>query len=270
MRQAMGQMRPADLSRLTGESQTNIGRYFKGREPSLSFVAAFCLKLNVSPTWLILGRGPMRMDDADLSAVSDETILAEAHARQTRLLDQVKRAVRQIADAEASAPIAARPSKAGRRLGYAEIPAHDVPTDHEWQDRYVPIIDAVAAGNGLASVGGADDFPPGWAESFVEFAGAPAGSFAVRVAGRSMTPQFQDGDLAIVDPARPAVSGRPAVVVFQDRNHGRRVGRIKVFRKRGRKVVLESTAAGHDPIELDAADVTAAYAIAVRLPKFAD
>lgn len=264
-------MSSRDLAAGLGIPPATLSRYITGYSLiPLDMFARICLALGVSPAWLLLGRGPERIDAVDLSAVPDDQVAEEWLARQKRLFDQVRRAVAMVEPAPPASPkrspgCEARPPK----NGFVEVPSHDVPSSADWQDRYVPIIDAVAAGNDLGSIGAADDYPPGWAESFVEYADAPHGSFAVRVAGRSMEPAFRDGDLVIIDPSKRPIGGRPAVVVFEDAAVGRRKGRIKVLRRRGKKVILESLAPGHDPIELTTAEVLAAYPVYAHLPKVA-
>lgn len=46
----------AELARLTGFHPEAIRRYRQGRTPPASFVAAVCHVLQISPSWMLLGR----------------------------------------------------------------------------------------------------------------------------------------------------------------------------------------------------------------------
>ena len=75
--QAMGNMRPADLARLTGISTPSISRYFNDRDPSLDFVMKVCEALKINAHWLLFGTGEMEVDKVDLSTVCFDDISTE-------------------------------------------------------------------------------------------------------------------------------------------------------------------------------------------------
>jgi len=141
--------------------------------------------------------------------------------------------------------------------GFVVVSEHEIPEGLDWRPRYVPVIDNIAAGPG-AEVTQAEEYPPGWAESFVAFHDAPEGAFAVRVAGSSMAPSYRDGDMLVIDPNRPAASGEICVVVYT---------RLKRVRFENGTVVLESLNPSFTPVTLQRTAVAQAYAILAHLPK---
>ena len=69
----------------------------------------------------------------------------------------------------------------------------------------VPIISYVQAGDWQEVY---DPFPPGYAEEWIETAATShPNSFALRVHGDSMEPEFREDDIITVDPGREATSG---------------------------------------------------------------
>lgn len=266
-------MRPAELARRTACPPSTLHGYLTDREMPATFLVATCRALDLSAHWLLLGEGPMHAGQVDLGAASYEAIAAEFLARLGQMhaaMAALRPAMERLAAGEAvPAAKAAAPRAAHRRPGFREVGPEDVPTGHDWQDTFLPVIAMAAAGAG-ASADQADAYPPGWAESFVEFHGAPAGSFAVRVSGDSMVPAYHDGDLLVIDPARQARNGEIAVVVYRDPDLDVRAARLKRHRRRGATVILESLAAGHPPVRLPADRVIAAYAIHQHLAKWTD
>lgn len=75
-----------------------------------------------------------------------------------------------------------------------------------WDLGKVPLISSVQAGNWCEAV---DNFHPGDAEEWLP---APARhgphAYALRVVGTSMEPRFREGEIVVIDPEVPAVSGR--------------------------------------------------------------
>jgi hypothetical protein len=78
---AMGDMRPADLARMTGVPPSTLSGYFKLRSIPAEFVVDACVALNISADWLLLGEGPMRRGEIDFSDVPVEQIMAEYNRR---------------------------------------------------------------------------------------------------------------------------------------------------------------------------------------------
>jgi SOS-response transcriptional repressor LexA len=120
-------------------------------------------------------------------------------------------------------------------LGYKKIEREDLPAD--WQGRYVPIVNRIAAGPGVDTVE-AEAFGPGDASQFVEYRGASPTTLAVEVVGDSMRPDFRPCDLVIADMAEPVEAGL-AVVIYLDAS-GDGIARLKRIRRNGRQIILES------------------------------
>lgn len=92
--------------------------------------------------------------------------------------------------------------------------------------RHIPIIDYVQAG---AWTTVADPFPPGAAYEYVQTDLDLSGSaFALRVKGRSMAPEFSEGDVIIID---PSVSPTPGDFVVA--KNGGDEATFKKYRPRG-------------------------------------
>jgi len=260
---------------LGGFSQDQVSRAERGAGgiPD-AMLRALSRDHNISPDWVLTGEGSMFKGQVATGAPEDlEAGRAEASPvvgpANARVLDRVLAAHERLIDALAGR---GRPPWAAAEIaepGYVEVGAEGLEGRSDLYETHVPIIDAVAAG-AAREAGQADAYPPGWAESFVEFPGAPPGAFAVRVAGASMEPDFRDGDLVIVDPRRRAEGaggGEPAVVVYEDPATGCRLGRLKVFRRRGRRAVLASRNPAYPEVELETKAVLAAYRIMRHLPR---
>jgi len=262
---------------LGGFTLDQVSRAERGENAiPMDMLAALADRYHVNVNWLLTGAGEMFV--APMSANAPVELAAEqaeagagqaVPAGDARVLDRVLAAHERLIDALASQRAAPWGAAEIAEPGYVEVGAEVVEGRPDLYETHVPIVDAVAAG-AARETGQADAYPPGWAESFVEFAGAPAGAFAVRVAGASMEPDFRDGDLVIVDPRRRAEGaggGEPAVVVYEDPATGCRLGRLKVFRRRGRRVVLASMNPAYPEVELEAKAVLAAYRIMRHLPR---
>ena len=168
------------------------------------------------------------------------------------------------AEAAPPAATAAPAQPAGR--GFVEVSQHELPEGQDWRPFYVPVVDAIAAGAATETTQ-AEDYPPGWAESFVAYRNAPEGSFAVRVSGDSMTPQYRDGDMIVVAPHREARGGETAVVVYEDPTTGVRLSRLKRLRLDSGMVVLESLNPDYPPVEIDASLLIRAWPLLAHLPR---
>lgn len=147
-----------------------------------------------------------------------------------------------------------------------EISAEELPADRDWRPAYVPVIDNIAAGAGSDTVQ-AEDFPPGWAESFVAYPDAPEGAFAVRVSGDSMAPTYADGDMIVVNPHQQVSPGEVAVVLYQEPETGARLSRLKRLRLRGRQAILESLNPDYPPVTLESDQLIHAYPVLAHLPR---
>ncbi len=287
----LGGYRPETLSRLAGAKSASIALDLLIR------LAEWAEGRGISARWLILGAGPMHREEAVSAAgrvdLAGATTTALSHAlllvlgrRMGLDLEAIARrwwvdmplpggeaaavpiaglveAIESQCDgAEAPAPPAA---PAGRPVaGYRTVPPEDVPSDPSWSEHYVPLVCCAAAGAGIETIE-ASEHPPGWAGEFVVYDGAPETAVAVRVRGESMAPRYRDGDVVIVDPARPAASGEVCCCLV-DRD-GAREARIKRLRLGGRWATLESLAPGRRAERIPRGRLLAAYAIVDHLPK---
>jgi SOS-response transcriptional repressor LexA len=136
--------------------------------------------------------------------------------------------------------------------GYEEVPLESAPRD--WPGKMVPCLGSVAAGRGIETTE-ADSYPPGVADSYIIYRGAPPKAFALKIAGDSMEPKYRQGDVVIVDPDQPERSG--IVCCVFDPGTGSRVGAVKRLSIRGRTAVLESMNPKYKPLERPAAQVSA-------------
>lgn len=145
--------------------------------------------------------------------------------------------------------------------GYHEVDRDELPPD--WRGRFLPVIGRLSAGQGVDTTE-AEEHAPGWADSFVAHDSAPTGAFALRVVGDSMLPDYADGDMVIVDPARPVEHGVACVIVSED---GERRARLKMLTRKGKTVTLVSTNKKHPPLKIPTDKMVAAYAIIKHLPR---
>lgn len=63
LRFAVGGLTYAEVGRIVGCSAESVRRYLQGQMPSVEFVYAFCSRLGISPTWLLLGVGDFHLGD---------------------------------------------------------------------------------------------------------------------------------------------------------------------------------------------------------------
>jgi SOS-response transcriptional repressor LexA len=192
--------------------------------------------------------------------------LDAALADISRRLGTVEAAIREFR----AAAVPSIPQSAIRNLQWKVAQVYEAGfhiVDRDGAERHgpeglVPILGRIAAGPGAETLE-AVQYEPGDAEAFLAYAGAPAGAVAVRVVGRSMEPEFREGDLVIVDPGRPTDSGLACVI---QRVADTEVARLKKIRRRGRRVILESTAGGFAAEELPADALVGSYAVIAHLP----
>lgn len=63
LRFAVGGLTYAEVGRIVGCSAESVRRYLQGQLPSVEFIYSFCSRLDISPTWLILGVGEFHLGD---------------------------------------------------------------------------------------------------------------------------------------------------------------------------------------------------------------
>jgi SOS-response transcriptional repressor LexA len=219
------------LSKAFGVSPNNVSRYLSGRRPMpLWFVMGSAGLLGLNGNWLIYGEGPPGRRDVDWSLVAYEDLQAEA-ARQRLEFEKGLRKLQKAMEAasgtgaasppapEFHAPPAAEeaPFEVRELLepAFREVGAETIRTEKGWRKSHVPVVDRLAAGKGREPIE-AGQYPPGWAHTFIKFANPGEDRIAVRVAGPSMEPDYEMGDLVICDPAEAAQSGDVAVVLWTE------------------------------------------------------
>lgn len=122
--------------------------------------------------------------------------------------------------------------------------------------RYVPLLSMAQAGSQL-------DFA--FSDGAYDYEGVPAfnvkdpRAFAVRIAGDSMQPKFQEGDVVIVSPAKQPHHGDCVLAKLGERENGGVVFKLYTSRDAGRRVILSSYNPAHQPIELERENVVWIY-----------
>lgn len=103
--------------------------------------------------------------------------------------------------------------------------------------------------------------------SVTEFVSAPAvvervaGAFALRIDGASMSPAYENGDLVVVGPSRPARDYRPAVVQLRNQ-----IGvTCKIYHERDGRVHLLPVNERYEPTSHDTRDVLWALEVLFRV-----
>ena len=265
-----------------GISQTQLGGEMGFRSDTLSAlergamtgipldlvaaIAQWSVGAGFSLRWLFGGAGPMRPESPLLADATDQDIKEELAGRLARdLLARRDLVVSRPAEAAAAPASNIEPVKGPFQVvgfyqpGFQVVDAEQLPEN--WHGVYVPIIGRLAAGEGVDTIE-AEESPPGWANAFLIYEGAPAGAFAVRVVGNSMEPEYRDGDMVVVDPDRPARSGICCVICDRD---GDRIARLKRLRLRGRTATLESLHPDYPPVKVPATGLQA-YRLLAHLP----
>lgn len=133
-------------------------------------------------------------------------------------------------------------------------------------ENYIPVIGRLAAGQSVAEdTVEADSHEPGDADTFLLYTGrAPSSAFALRVVGDSMEPEYSDGDMVVVDGARPVRSGICCVIYARD--GGDRIARLKKLTIARGRAHLASTNPAVPTITLPA-DSIEAYKVIDHLPR---
>jgi len=135
--------------------------------------------------------------------------------------------------------------------GYRTVSAEELPL--MWHGHYIPVIGRLAAGDSAgADTVEAESHPPGWADSFLVYDGAPPAAIAARLLGDAMAPHYQDGDMIVVDLARSVREGICCVIYPSGSGQ---LAKLKRLRIAGRVAFLESTNPVHPAIKLPAKSV---------------
>ncbi len=277
-----------DMAKELGRANNNaISRLEKGLSPTIHFDMLDALgrmagRGGFTYEWLMTGNliSPhISEEDLKLAIAGRDAIQILTERGLSEIIPYIRKSIDQRRGQSPAAPAAsdeqapaaeAEAASTGGQVPY-EVTAliepgfHTVSPeqlDDDWQGKCVPVLGRLAAGEGIDTTE-AEQHPPGWANSYIIYKRAPKGAFAVRIAGDSMLPDYVDGDMVIVDPARPSHRGVCCVIWDCD---GERRAAIKKLTRRGRKAVLESINPDFAPIELAASQVLDAYRIIDHLP----
>lgn len=252
-RAAMG-LSQADMADLLEWRSDSWSKLERGELVNINIAALgrLCRSLDekgISLRWLLMGVG--RIDErTDLSAAG---------------VEELKEALTQaIARNLVATQLAAVGQTAGQPVepAYRIVAAEEI-TGFGWSQHYVPIVGRMTAGDEFVDTSEADAAPPGWADRYVEYAGSPAGAFAVQVVGDSMEPDYHSGDIVLIDPAATAGSG-VCCVQFRD-EAGVKQTRLKRLSLRGKTATLSSVNRSYKPIKLPAERLVGAWKIMDRL-----
>ena len=161
--------------------------------------------------WLLLGRDPVSNASREelVRAVADRIVAEHLAGKDTiplvRIAEPQKRPERVPPMAEArQSPRRVQSvghvgfSERGRQVECREVGVEQLSA--EWQGSYVPMLGRLSAGFGSDTTE-AESRPAGWADTYIEYEGAPPHAVALRVSGESMLPEFHHGDIVVVDPA---------------------------------------------------------------------
>ena len=258
------------LSKMLGRSNNNAVSRLERGEPTvipcdiLERLLRLAEEAGYTAEWLLTGRL--------VSPAADRDALLRAHAellaQEIMTRSQARAAPEAEIPAEAPTPDSAAETAARTfqpvriyEPGFRLIAPEEIPQGH--RKDHLPVLGRLAAGEGVDTVE-AETRPPGIADAYIYYKGAPPGAFALRVLGESMMPRYGDGDLVIIDPARAATSG-VCCVIYED-DAGDRLARLKVLSRHGKSVLLQSINPEYAPVRLARRRLLAAYKVAVHLP----
>ncbi|NLF32018.1 MAG: S24 family peptidase [Planctomycetes bacterium] len=238
------------------------------RRVEIDFLAAivlFARDRGYSLVWLLTGEGRMRGGDRGvLEEIDDRELMIEIGRR--RIGDTVHQYIEELQGVIAQRSIDVIESEKGPTGGEHLIGPEDLPAD--WPAHWVPIVNAVAAGDSFVDTLEADAGPPGWATEYVAVEAPPDRAIAVRVVGNSMLPRYASGDILVIDPAVAARPGQPAAIVYRadDGPYDTRA-LVKIWRPGRRYATLASENPEWKDLRIPLDHVKCAYAIWRHLRK---
>jgi transcriptional regulator with XRE-family HTH domain len=109
---AAGSRTYKQLSDLTGTHPETVRRYMLGQSPSVDFLASLCNGMEINASWLLTGRGPMRVEDLrteTLSQADPSELLNAVADTMNDLLDRVDRLERYCQTMETRLRVSAQP-----------------------------------------------------------------------------------------------------------------------------------------------------------------
>lgn len=90
IKEARGKITQQSLSSQIGIAQNSLSRYERDEKtPDANFLALFCKKLNISPYWLLFGRGPMCANDQPSGFIDVNVLRNPSELLNKALLKQI-------------------------------------------------------------------------------------------------------------------------------------------------------------------------------------
>lgn len=217
-----GQESQAKFAEMVGIPQTTLGRYERGEsQPDVEFATRICTELRVSPSWLLLGDGPMRQGQSTQDAIPGSEV--------------ARRLLASRAQSEAEGGVI---EAGGQRIIDCE----------DCQIVMLPMVEArLSAGNGSFETGGNGERRYAFRTDFLMRKGQPSSMVLMRVAGDSMEPEVHHNDVVLIDQSQrtPRPGGLYAVGI-EDAVY------LKVLNTLPGKLVMTSFNQAYPPIEVDA------------------
>ena len=158
-----------------------------------------------------------------------------------------------LSQIENGEPASAKLQARFRRITEAPVPASRGALDNAEivPMRYVPLVSWAQAGRSVEY----DELPTSWQKQVPTDVGDPR-AFAVSIAGDSMEPRYQAGDVAFLEPSRPL---RQQDLVIARLRDGDVV--FKIYNRLGDTVRFASYNPAYLPFEVPMADVVWAYPV---------
>lgn len=179
-------MTQADFSERLGINVNTLRGYEKGRAlPGFEVLETLCSKINVSPEWILTGKG-QPLQETGFRALPDKGAARE------------------------EGPLFALEEP---------VPSCDVDLI------MVPMVEArLSAGHGSFEVSGATERKYAFRSDFLYRKGNPRTMVLMRVSGDSMEPEIQDNDVVLIDQAKRDVTpGRLYAVGFDEAIYLKRI-----------------------------------------------
>ena len=117
--------------------------------------------------------------------------------------------------------------------------------------RFVPLVSWAQAGRSVEY----DELPTSWQRKVPTDVGDPM-AFAVTIAGDSMEPRYQAGDVAFLEPSRPLRQQDLVIARLQDGDVT-----FKIYHRAGDTIRFTSYNPAYLPFEVPAADIVWAYGV---------
>lgn len=261
--QASGRAK-SDIADSVGVKPPALSRWLRGSQPEHRHLAAIAKELNVDVNWLISGVNPPpkttfkgtprgKLKEARIKAGFSVSAFAKQVGYTTAVYQEIEDGRSGMGEKMAI--------KAAKILGLSvedlmdgsdHPPSRDIPIGTfgavpdiklppDIKAKYVPLISMAQCGAMHAYT---DELYSH--EGFIAFNITDPKAFAVRLAGDSMTPRIEPGDVAVVSPSQPPRSGG-VVIAKLNAEHGEDV-MLKIYSASGDLVTLSSYNPAHPPM----------------------